>query len=1309
MTNLQSGKPGANKEKSILEIAEILTNCFLVRNYSEAEKIIQQHTNKDLYQILIISIENLHKSDENSVVDFAVKFTSYLTKDYKWLFVGKLETLLSKKSFLFYKICGKKDYSVLYDKTISEDSIDWQKLKKTIKTDKSILSVMIADMVSNRDDYSLLKLNPLFISEGIFTDLILMPEFNLLLKRSLQGVLNDYKDIDYSSRVELIPELRSENLLVFKTLGFFSVDIEKEIAATIEAKFKEYLIYQVGWRLDNLIKVIKFFDVDVRKLNINLNEFYIQLVTAGIIDSGDKFPEQFSKIVEITHTNKGNFMSFFLQNVLPYVLSNYNKYNLYYKKGYVSFLQHLSIETGLPISDWEIDPNKIMTLIKSLEISELVDFNNLIKLADFLNLTGNITVDQQQVTEMVIEKLSSLREIEKKMTIFNDTLELLDKINVKLDKDSIKDRIINLIKNNFDFYSNKVKDFFILSKCLELLAFFGVSISIKEINLEIQETDTYSNYSFIISIDPTFFERVQLNSNNELHSLKSKLSFVKDLGKITEPNQVKLVIKRISSELELTKFAKQLKEYNSTEAKVAKSNYQEMVSFLGQDNADKFCMKFSINLESDFDYFNFARYFTWIRFLKGLPKNEILILLNDCNSLEDIQLFQRDLQNFDPEKVNEVRSWIRSAIDKLGLSTVNNLTQKLNINLKGSLDHYKAHDYFLWVNEIAKENKPTAQEVSQILSNIDNKNDLDKFTNLLRSYDRTEDDFWNSQNQPVRSLRELEKRVNFMKNKLDLKHVPEKYHSKMDVLVNAPGFDPAVFKSLSREERFVDLLEGKYPNWIEPKVQSYFPELERILTEVMSLRVPENFKELKQQKGKGDKKFDNKVSEMELNLAKQKAMYAKLKEIAIAEGLIKEGSRDFNHTLNIAIIDLLKKIPIKYHDKLTKECKTKSIDLGDEYIATIYDKSDPEGWVVGNWTDCCMPFGAENNTDYMYNSCTQYFSVKVKSKNGEERIIAQSVLVDGNNTDTNEDLIILDNIEVANSHKNKSDQLSYVYNRFWSENRNGKDIRIGAGYLDLIPSSATLVQNNSRPKNRLSYSDAGGPQIYNLPKLEDFGNKIEPVFANLTERDVEIISKLEAEIYSDNKGLQLGKGRVKEVIDAQREMQVPGAASSFVVRINNKPIGYLLVLPEKSEVNKGQIVAHVQDLAIKEEYRKGLLSLKMLNRVFDSVKAYNLPAIELDARESTSFKALRSPVVRRFIREKGFKLKFYDSSHNEVDYKNAEPNPNLEMGNENFYFVRIENELYDENRQVDFQQVNHNEVAGQYQEAYDDEQDTFEQ
>jgi GNAT superfamily N-acetyltransferase len=305
-----------------------------------------------------------------------------------------------------------------------------------------------------------------------------------------------------------------------------------------------------------------------------------------------------------------------------------------------------------------------------------------------------------------------------------------------------------------------------------------------------------------------------------------------------------------------------------------------------------------------------------------------------------------------------------------------------------------------------------------------------------------------------------------------------------------------------------------------------------------------------------------------------------------------------------------------------------------------------------------MSFGTSANNDYMFNPGTQYFVVKYNN-----RIIAQSVVVDAYNLEDKSDIIILDNVEVANNYQHLSPLLAQVYQTFWSE-YSSLPVKIGTGYNDLIPPGNHLEPNHYKPKHQLGYSDAKGERIYDLPKIVG----VEPIdqmitFANLSDRDAKIVAKMEQEAFPPT--LVHGESYIMEILEKQRELEVPGAGSSFIARKAGQPAGYLLILPEESEVNRGEQVAHIYDFAVLPQYQTSGVSRKMLEHVLDTAVVFGM-AIEAEARAKTAYALIMNDRIKRIFASRGF----YLTSNEKLEKY---------LGGEDFYFVRFEKKIEENN------------------------------
>jgi len=566
-------------------------------------------------------------------------------------------------------------------------------------------------------------------------------------------------------------------------------------------------------------------------------------------------------------------------------------------------------------------------------------------------------------------------------------------------------------------------------------------------------------------------------------------------------------------------------------------------------------------------------------------------------------------------QTEEVRGWYKDAAEYIGGSAMQNYLLRFNTTRGADGRIANWHDVLLWSSHIRK---LEASDAKSIILSIETMDDNQEFVNLLPRYSGERDPLRTS--GPIQSLRELKKRVSAIESNIDL----SKFPPELLEITSAPGFNLSSLESMSRRADFQDLLEGKLD-----KEQPFKPHSRTFTGRALTEALREGLGS-QRQKIRGTAKDP-------------KGLFHALNQLVKGREI---GEK------KITALDLLDSVPVDLEEEIIRLLREQQVDVGPIVEAQVHAKSDPEGWVCGNYTDCCMPFGASNNDDYMFNRSTQYFTIKY---NG--RIIAQSVVVDSRDRETGEDVVVLDNIEVANNYKNLTPLLSNVYQTFWTE-YTSKPVKVGTGYSDLIPPGGKLEANRYESKTHLSYSDARGSQIYDLPKLRGV-ESIDKVitFANLSERDAELIAKMEAEAYPE--GMVQGKAHIADILQKQRELEVPGAASSFVVRQGQEVAGYLLILPEESEVNSGERVAHVYDMVVLPKFRGSPIARKMMERILDVASAYGVP-IEAEARASTSYALLMNARIRKWFESKGF---FLTKNEKLPQY----------LGGEDFYFVRFEN------------------------------------
>ena len=603
-----------------------------------------------------------------------------------------------------------------------------------------------------------------------------------------------------------------------------------------------------------------------------------------------------------------------------------------------------------------------------------------------------------------------------------------------------------------------------------------------------------------------------------------------------------------------------------------------------------------------------AKYATWRASDEGKQWAELFTKIPERKSELDFRICLS-------HQTEEIRGWYKGAAEHVGNDVMQSYLLRFNATrgTDGRIANW--HDVLLWSPNVRKLESVDARS---ILGGIETMDDNQEFVNLLPRYSKERDPL--KELGPVQSLRELKKRVLGIESNIDM----SKFPPELLEITSAPGFNLAALESMRQRADFQDLFEGKLD-----KEQPFSPRSRtfagRALTEAL-------------REGLGSQK-----QKIRGTASDPKGLFYTLNQLV--KGREEDGKK-------LQVTDLLNSVPTDLEEEIIRLLREQKVDVGPIVEAQVHAKSDPEGWVCGNYTDCCMPFGDSKNDDYMFNPSTQYFTIKY---NG--RTVAQSVVVDSKDERDQKDVVVLDNIEVANNYKNLSPLLAKVYQTFWTE-YTSKPVKVGTGYSDLIPPGGKLESNSYRAKTRLSWSDATGSNIYDLPKIRGVESLDKIVtFANISERDADLIAKMEAEAYPP--GMTQGKAHIADVLRKQRELEVPGAASSFIIRQGEEAAGYLLVLPEESETSPGEQAAHVYDMVVLPKFRGSPLARKMMERVLDVATAYKVP-IEAEARASTSYPLLMNKRIRSWFESKGF-------------YLTRNEKLPAYLGGEDFYSVRFEN------------------------------------
>jgi hypothetical protein len=86
------------------------------------------------------------------------------------------------------------------------------------------------------------------------------------------------------------------------------------------------------------------------------------------------------------------------------------------------------------------------------------------------------------------------------------------------------------------------------------------------------------------------------------------------------------------------------------------------------------------------------------------------------------------------------------------------------------------------------------------------------------------------------------------------------------------------------------------------------------------------------------------------------------------------------------------------------------------------------------------------------------------------RVVAQSVIIAGNDATTGENVVILDNIEVAKNYVEKNAEYARIYKDFWL-GATDLPVKIGIANSDLVPDGVEADDGKYMLKNAVVYSD----------------------------------------------------------------------------------------------------------------------------------------------------------------------------------------------------------------------------------------------
>jgi len=329
-----------------------------------------------------------------------------------------------------------------------------------------------------------------------------------------------------------------------------------------------------------------------------------------------------------------------------------------------------------------------------------------------------------------------------------------------------------------------------------------------------------------------------------------------------------------------------------------------------------------------------------------------------------------------------------------------------------------------------------------------------------------------------------------------------------------------------------------------------------------------------------------------------------------------------------------------------------------------------------------MPFGSGKNNVYTYNPNCGQFLVQAKTGDGKWKTVAQSVLTkdvdikipipeivskasaghcsisdlaSDDILESQKEIVVCDNIEVAPNAGSSLDDLERIYKEFFKQYLNTKnngelnqdEFLVGLGYNDLV--FGKNVENTFLPTAPVGYSDNVGIEtkkvslsdehstgtLQSMTRLESESvtnvRELPKGIEDLTFSDTLKVSYIEGKAYADNQSLieymhNMENGLIaKDVYNAKNEKP----NMSFKYENNEgKMQGY--VFAYEGNVN-GEEMLYIADLATLPDAKLAggrLISAFLGEYKKNYVEKEDLKPIYAQARDKTSYKIMRKQLTK---------------------------------------------------------------------------------
>ncbi len=337
------------------------------------------------------------------------------------------------------------------------------------------------------------------------------------------------------------------------------------------------------------------------------------------------------------------------------------------------------------------------------------------------------------------------------------------------------------------------------------------------------------------------------------------------------------------------------------------------------------------------------------------------------------------------------------------------------------------------------------------------------------------------------------------------------------------------------------------------------------------------------------------------------------------------------------------------------------------YKAEVLAKDDPRGMTIGVDTGCCMTLDGASasciESGYKHKNAG-FFALYTP----QGRLAAQSYFYVN---PEHPNVLVLDNIE-ANQGRNtdkilelyKEALTQYLLDRFAADSEwNIDTVHVGTGYGDVVKASVLRLPAVNPVINNLGriYTDADHQRLLlrlsneritesrqnrslARSKVENTPNHLpEIVTRSLSPNDSEIIRELEEQIYPGHMCQYGDKEMLREELD-MNGMDVFSFLVASQADSSKDYIGYCMAYLERSETepDRSEPVVYAADMAILPEAQGFHIGAAMFDELLRRTNERGIDKIEMHARETTSYAALKnSEWSRHILYHRGYKFVDY--------------------------------------------------------------------